>query len=153
MSLHPGESGYCVIHGQYDEYCGACADIQTGAKKIIVGHPREYDGIQNLPCTEPYSMSPDFDIPMTLCDDTKQHSLAEEVARELTRAQSLFPPIHSPHEGLAVIEEEWEEFKKEVWAFNLNKGSDTRRKMRTELVQLAAMCLRTIHDTIDKEGQ
>ena len=114
---------------------------------------RAYDGTEGYTDPDKIVVREDFDTPMTLCDDTPQRALAEEVARELTRAQSLFPPIHSPHEGLAVIEEEWEEFKQEVWAFNLNKGRDTRSKMRAELIQLAAMCLRTIHDCIDKDGQ
>jgi hypothetical protein len=97
--------------------------------------PRSYDGF----------------LPEETCTDSVQaYVLAGEVACEFIRASSMFPPIHSPHEGLAVIEEEFEEFKQEVWKFNLNKGRDTRPNMRTELIQLAAMCLRTIHDTIDK---
>jgi hypothetical protein len=74
-----------------------------------------------------------------------------EVGDELDLACSLFPSIHSPHEALAIIEEEWEEFRKEVWKFNLVKGRDTRPAMRAELVQLMAMCLRTILDVIDKK--
>jgi hypothetical protein len=128
------------VHGPYDEFCEECADFRHEAKKTTVG-----GFIIDKPCTDTYSRSQST--------QSTQASLATEVARELTRAQSLFPPIHSPHEGLAVIEEEWEEFKKEVWAFNLNKGRDTRPKMRAELIQLAAMCLRTINDTIDKDGQ
>jgi hypothetical protein len=75
--------------------------------------------------------------------------LLKEVEQELLRARSLFKPIHSPHEGLGVVMEEFEEFKDEVYAFNLSKGRDTRPKMRTELIQLATMSLRTILDALE----
>ena len=78
-----------------------------------------------------------------------QENLAMEVAAEVKRAQSLFAPINGPHEGLGVIMEEFDEFKAEVYKYNLGKNRDTRPQMRAELIQLAAMCLRTIHDVID----
>jgi len=77
--------------------------------------------------------------------------LAIEVSKEVGRAKAMFPPIYSPHEGLGIIREEYLEFEGEVWKYNPNKNRDTRPAMRTELIQLAAMCLRTIMDTIDKE--
>jgi len=63
------------------------------------------------------------------------------------RATELFPmndcaQHHLPHYYLGVIEEEFEEFKKEVFAFNLGKQRDTRPAMKGELLQLAAMALR-----------
>jgi len=79
--------------------------------------------------------------------------LALEVAKEVLRARSMFPKIYSPHEGLGIIREEYLEFEGEVWKYNPNKGRDTRPQMRTELIQLAAMALRTIMDVIDKDGQ
>ena len=79
--------------------------------------------------------------------------LAFEVAKELTRARSMFPAIYSPHEGLGVIREEYLEFEGEVWKYNPFKNRDTRPAMRTELIQLAAMALRTIMDVIDKDQQ
>ena len=79
--------------------------------------------------------------------------LAYEVAKEMTRARSMFPAIYSPHEGLGVIREEYLEFEGEVWKYNPFKNRDTRPAMRTELIQLAAMALRTIMDVIDKEQQ
>jgi hypothetical protein len=80
---------------------------------------------------------------------SKQEQLAFEVAVEVERAQSLFAPINGPHEGYGVIKEEFDEFWDEVKRYNLNKNRDTRPQMRLELIQLAAMCLRTIHDVID----
>jgi hypothetical protein len=82
---------------------------------------------------------------------TPENMLALEVAEEVERARGMFPAIYSPHEGLGVIREEYIEFEKEVFAYNPNKNRDTRPQMRTELIQLAAMALRTILDTIDKE--
>ena len=66
---------------------------------------------------------------------------------EVQRATELFPindcaKRHLPHYYLGVIEEEFEEFKKEVFAFNLGKHRDTRPEMKTELLHLAAMAMR-----------
>lgn len=73
-------------------------------------------------------------------------SLGREVVFEVKRAMGMFPSIHSPHEGLGVIREEYIEFEAEVFKFNLTKGRDTRPEMRKELIQLAAMAIRTILD-------
>jgi len=86
-------------------------------------------------------------------DITPTSLLVVEVAAEVARARSMFPAIYSPHEGLAIIREEYLEFESEVWKYNLFKNRDTRPQMRTELIQLAAMALRTILDTIDKDGE
>jgi hypothetical protein len=80
-----------------------------------------------------------------------EQALALEVAKEVTRARNLFPAsMHSPHEAAFVIEEEWEEYRQEVFKHNMTKpGRDTRQRQREELIQLAAMCMRAIIDTID----
>jgi hypothetical protein len=69
------------------------------------------------------------------------------LGREIERAQGLFPmddcaQRHLPHYYLGVIEEEFEEFKAEVFKFNLGKNRDTRPAMKVELLQLAAMAMR-----------
>jgi hypothetical protein len=79
----------------------------------------------------------------------KEIALMQEVATELERAQYLFKPIHSPHEALGVIREEYIEFELEVFKFNLAKGHDTRPAMRKELIQLATMALRSILDALE----
>jgi hypothetical protein len=77
-------------------------------------------------------------------------NIALEIAHECRRAGSMFPPMHSPHEAAFVIEEEWEEYRQEVFKHNMSKpGRDTRPRQREELIQLAAMCMRAIIDTID----
>ena len=78
-----------------------------------------------------------------------EQQLMIEVATELARARELFKPIHSPHEGLGVVREEYIEFEKEVFAFNMAKGRDTRPAMRKELIQLATMALRTVLDALE----
>ena len=60
----------------------------------------------------------------------------DAVGAELTQALGDFPPFHSGHEGLAVIEEEFLELRDEVfWG-----KSDEAKK--TEAKQLAAMAVR-----------
>lgn len=79
------------------------------------------------------------------------HAIADEVVKEAFRAASLFPPMNSPHEAMAVILEEYTEYQLEVFKHNTSKPDrDTRPRQREELIQLAAMCMRAILDTIDK---
>jgi hypothetical protein len=73
-------------------------------------------------------------------------NVCQEIAIEVTRAVTLFGPQASPHESLGIIMEEFDEFRQEVYRFNVAKGRDTRPAMRTELIQLAAMAVRAIHD-------
>jgi len=75
--------------------------------------------------------------------------LMKEVEQELARARSLFKPIYSPHEALGIVREEYIEFEKEVFEFNLGKNRDTRPAMRKELIQLATMALRSILDALE----
>ena len=58
--------------------------------------------------------------------------------------------MNSPHEAAAVIREEFDEYWDEVKKHNTSKPDrDTRPRQREELIQLAAMCIRAITDTID----
>lgn len=60
-----------------------------------------------------------------------------DVAAEVDRAQRLFLPMNSPHEGIAVIREEYRELRDEV------EGNTGRTPAAyTEAVQLAAMAVR-----------
>lgn len=70
---------------------------------------------------------------------TSQNALFEAVDDELVRAQRLFPPMQSAHEGHSVIREEFEEFWEAVRADNIPKA-------REEAMQLAAMCVRFLVD-------
>lgn len=61
------------------------------------------------------------------------------VDTELDRATAKFGPIKPPHEGLAVIWEEFEELKSEMFWGEKDKAI-------VELIQLAAMCKRSYQD-------
>lgn len=65
------------------------------------------------------------------------------VADELAIAQSKHPPLHSAHEGFAVILEEVDELKAEVWR---KPAERNKTALRQELIQIAAMCARMAAD-------
>jgi hypothetical protein len=65
------------------------------------------------------------------------------VAVELARAREKHAPLHSAHEAYAVILEELDEFKTEVWKKQRERD---RTAMRAELIQLAAMAIRAVED-------
>ncbi len=67
--------------------------------------------------------------------------LLDQVDDELCQAERKHGPIHSLHEGLAVIDEELHEFRMEVY-----KDQPNYEHARRELIQVAAMALRTIKD-------
>lgn len=66
-------------------------------------------------------------------------SLLQEIGAELARAEGLFPPFNSSHEGYAVLLEEVDELWHEV---KNNKGADALQRQRREAVQVAAMACR-----------
>jgi hypothetical protein len=76
-------------------------------------------------------------------------TVLDEIRKEVERAIFMFPSMNSPHEAEAVIREEFDEYWEEVKRHNMWKQRDTRPRQREELIQLAAMVVRAIHDTID----
>jgi hypothetical protein len=82
---------------------------------------------------------------------TPEISLALEIANELARARTLFPdPQHSLHEGYAVMAEEGQE----VWTHVcVNQKKRDYPAIRKELIQVAAMAMRTILEIVDKENR
>jgi len=72
-----------------------------------------------------------------------ESEFARRVRAELICARAFHPPIHSLHEGLAVIQEEVFEFQREVY---LRGGERSNHDILKELVQSAAMCQRTAED-------
>ena len=82
---------------------------------------------------------------------------ATRIADEAIRAVSLHKPMNSHHEAKSVIEEEFNEYwdlvklnpKKPM--VHPTKGTpltveEWRTELKTELIQTAAVCLRTLHD-------
>lgn len=68
-------------------------------------------------------------------------ALGGAVTNELRDAARRFAPMHSPHEGLAVIEEELHELRQHVYA-----DTGCSIEARDEALQVAAMALRYIAD-------
>lgn len=66
-----------------------------------------------------------------------------QVALELMRARAKHEPIHSLHEGFAVLLEEVDEFKALVW--RQTKDRDPA-ELLTELIHIAAMAARCAED-------
>lgn len=66
-----------------------------------------------------------------------------EVLDELVSASRANGPFHSAHEGFAVLHEEFDELKEQVW---LNPKKRDLGKMRAEAKQVAAMGLRFMID-------
>lgn len=76
------------------------------------------------------------------------NDILSEVGQEVEFAQDNYPPFASAHEGLAIVEEEFDELKAEVFK------SPKRREhalMYEEAKQLAAMAVRFMLD-VDKRG-
>lgn len=75
-------------------------------------------------------------------------SFEKQVQDELTRARTLFPNLHSAHEGYAVIIEEVDELWEEVRKKNSKRDY---MQMYKELIQIAAMSRRMVEDVVEKE--
>lgn len=72
---------------------------------------------------------------------------ADLVHQELNDAREAHPSsFHSAHEGLAILQEEFEELKAEIFL----KNRDDER-IKKELVQLATMCRRFYEDLYDSQ--
>lgn len=68
------------------------------------------------------------------------------VDEELSKARSAHGDMTSYHEGLAIIMEEFEEFKREVFLKSVSEED-----LGEELIQLATMCRRFYEDLLGKE--
>lgn len=87
---------------------------------------------------------------MTAFEGLRLRLAGQEASAEALRAAELFPSFNSAHEGFAVLLEEVDELKAEVWS-NEKKNPERAAKMRKEAVQVAAMALRFIVDVCDKD--
>ena len=72
--------------------------------------------------------------------------LLNEVEQEYLKATAKFGKFNSAHEGYAVILEELEELKTEVFKKKQNRDID---RMRKEAIQIAAMAIRFITDVCE----
>lgn len=78
--------------------------------------------------------------------DEKTEKAIDLVKNELLRAYLEFPSFKNPHEGIAIIREEYLELEREVF----NKQADMDN-MKKEAAHVAAMGIRFIVNCFDKE--
>lgn len=76
----------------------------------------------------------------------KRTKILEDIKAELDSASEGHKPMHSPHEGWAVILEEVDELWDEV---KLKSSKRDKARMRKEAIQIAAMAARFVSDLID----
>ena len=76
-------------------------------------------------------------------DDTKRVHAVAQVVKEYTVATNTYPSFHSPHEGFAIILEEVDELKAEVFKKQTEHDVDAMQK---EAKQIAAMAIRFMVD-------
>lgn len=70
------------------------------------------------------------------------------IKEEYKQAIQTNPAFHSPHEGLAVIEDQFEDLKRQVF---MPRSRRDPAEMRKEAIQVACMAIRFIVDcTFDK---
>ncbi len=81
-------------------------------------------------------------------EDAIMTHLVDDLLHELAKAESKYPPYHSAHEGLAIIEEEFEELKRVVW----QKKPDTW-ELRKEALHVACTALRFLKSLCYGEEQ
>jgi len=81
-----------------------------------------------------------------------EHAVAlKDIGEEVARAMLLWPastPFNTAHEGFAIINEEFDELKEQVW---MNQRKRDLAKMRKEAIQLAAMALRMAAEMCTEE--
>jgi hypothetical protein len=115
------------IPGTATAYCAACARSGVGA----------CDDFPNCPAGG---------MPRREMPAGNLAGIVADVMHELSRAEAIFAPIASGHEGYAVILEEVEELWDEV---RLKSGTPQGR--RNEAIQVAAMAIRFVKDVSSKE--
>jgi hypothetical protein len=112
---------------------------------IMVVKTKPSNSIPDEECTiiNPEIVSPEFLANQELEDLALD--LQEEILEEWDFARNKFGPFNSTHEGFAVLWEEFDELKAEVWK-NSAKHPDRDDNMRKEAIQVAAMALRFLTD-------
>lgn len=75
-----------------------------------------------------------------------------EIAEQTTAAEYEHPDYHSLHEALGVLDEEFYEFKLEVYK-NARKHPERNRQARAEALDVAVVALRIIKMIDRQEGK
>lgn len=78
----------------------------------------------------------------------RMNTIIEAAVAELNRATSIHGPFNSAHEGWAVLREEFDELWDEI---KMRENVRSKKKMRTEAIQLAAMAIRFVYDICSED--
>jgi NTP pyrophosphatase (non-canonical NTP hydrolase) len=148
-TLPPGQCkcAYCIETEAPG--CSGCDEARASAYRWQ--EPRNC-----LICHTTYRPNPDIDPPLRRGDVDSQRTLSRptlpfllaDVAKELSTAQSNWPPANSPHEAYAILLEEVDE----LWDHVKTKQSKRDLSaMRKEAIQVAAMAIRFALEVCDEE--
>jgi hypothetical protein len=83
-----------------------------------------------------------------LTAETMIEAVQDELVSERVRATSNHAPMNSAHEGFAILLEEVDELKAEVWKKESRRDYDA---MKTEALHVATVAIRLIYDVINPE--
>jgi hypothetical protein len=75
--------------------------------------------------------------------ESQLSAVLEDVEFETEKARDHYPNMTTAHEALGIIREEYVEFEQEVFK---KQHLHDKARMRKELTQVAAMCVRAIVD-------
>ncbi len=128
--------------GVHRAYCSKRDDVNPLTKSSIK------TPISALYETSPIPANINPEIPF-LGDDVGSYIVALcDVREEMIRARGKFGPMHSAHEGWAVIAEELHELQ--AWVFMKQKNRDLGA-MRKEAIEIAAMALCFAAEVCDEQ--
>ena len=100
------------------------------------------NGSSKTPTSEAATTQPSIQV-----DSGKLDDILMAVLTELQGAMGGNEPMHSLHEAMGVIQEEFYEFQLEVYK-NPRKHPDRKELAKKELIQLAAMSIRALYDVL-----
>jgi hypothetical protein len=128
------------------------SDVFKSAADTISGYAEFIDGLASAlgagPVTGPVTAYDKLGTPEFFGEAGQPvsplESLLEEIAQEVERAQDMHAPMHSLHEGYAVLKEELDE----LWDEVRMKHPDFERA-RKEAIQCAAMAVRLVLDVVE----
>ncbi len=78
-----------------------------------------------------------------------RHEIADDMARELNRANKLYPDFPKDVvRGVAIVAEECGEAIRAANDYDVNPNDETRRDVHDELIQTMAMCVRVLQSCL-----
>ena len=160
----PMDEGTIDGHPYREVYPDADADLREMARRVVNTPDKDVQylasGLYVGNSKRPTKATVDPVVTKTVKD---VDDVLKDEYYEYKRASSKFPPFNSAHEGIAIIEEEYDELwteikKKELYSdpTGLYIGIDTskyrdKKLMREEAIQLAAMAIRFLVDLCSNE--